>query len=138
MPWIENISYIDALNGNHYNPGPGGILIQLYDPCTQPPKPGWCGWGEIHQFCFLDVNTGPGAITTMQAKQIADILRHAKEADVNVVVHCHAGICRSGAVVEAAVTALGFADTGQWRQPNVLVKRLLLAELAPGADYQEM
>jgi len=47
---------------------------------------------------------------------------------MNVIVHCAAGICRSGAVVEAGVV-LGFDDTQTMRIPNTLVKTSILEQL---------
>ena len=47
---------------------------------------------------------------------------------MNVVVHCHAGVCRSGAVAEVGI-AMGFQDTGVFRAPNLMVKHKLLNAL---------
>jgi predicted protein tyrosine phosphatase len=44
------------------------------------------------------------------------------------VVHCAAGICRSGAVVEVAVM-MGFVDTNMHRIPNSMVKYKLMQQL---------
>lgn len=41
------------------------------------------------------------------------------------MVHCTAGICRSGAVTEVA-EMLGFKYIGNHRQPNILVKKKLI------------
>jgi hypothetical protein len=51
---------------------------------------------------------------------------------MNVVVHCHAGVCRSGAVCEIGVM-LGFVDTEVFRAPNLLVKHRMMKAL--GWDY---
>ena len=53
---------------------------------------------------------------------------------MNVVVHCTAGICRSGAVVEVA-TMMGFADCDNFRQPNLRVKHKMMKVL--GLTYDE-
>jgi predicted protein tyrosine phosphatase len=47
---------------------------------------------------------------------------------MNVVVHCMAGICRSGAVVEVGVM-MGFNDCEKYRQPNLRVKHKLMKQL---------
>jgi hypothetical protein len=47
---------------------------------------------------------------------------------MNVVVHCHAGICRSGAVAEVGVM-MGFADCERFRIPNLLVKHKMMRVL---------
>ena len=65
---------------------------------------------------------------TQQAEEIAKILTDALESNTNIVIHCVAGICRSGAIAEVGVM-LGFQDTEEYRCPNLLVKELLLKEL---------
>lgn len=86
---------------------------------------------KVYQFRFDDVDNPKEfhCISEEQAKEISEILTKAKEENKNVVVHCHAGICRSGAVVEAAVVALGFVDLEHPRIPNTLVKRMILEKL---------
>ena len=72
-------------------------------------------------------------ITSKQAKQIVKLLKHALVNDMPVVVHCHAGLCRSGAVAEVGVM-MGFDDTGKVRFPNKMVKKMLIKELGWGYD----
>jgi hypothetical protein len=55
---------------------------------------------------------------------------------MNVVVHCHAGVCRSGAVCEIGVM-LGFRDTEAFRSPNLLVKHRMMRALGWLYDEQE-
>jgi hypothetical protein len=69
-----------------------------------------------------------------QADELVRLLQHAKDNRMNVVVHCFAGICRSGAVCEVGVM-LGFRDTGRFRQPNLLVKHRMMKAL--GWTYDE-
>ena len=45
---------------------------------------------------------------------------------INVIVHCAAGLSRSGAVCEVGVV-MGFEDIVKWRQPNRMVKNKMLA-----------
>ena len=52
---------------------------------------------------------------------------------MNVVVHCHAGVCRSGAVAEVGIT-MGFEDTGVFRAPNLMVKHKLMKALGMTYD----
>lgn len=128
--WIQNVSLYEAINAHHYDPGENSVLIQIVDPdcdfptCKYPFK-------EVSRFKFLDIEEedSPHSISVKQAKEIAAVLEKAKEKRSNVVVHCHAGICRSGAVAECAIAALGFEDTETYRQPNTLVKRRILAAL---------
>jgi predicted protein tyrosine phosphatase len=149
MPKIQNISKAAAKSGSHFFTGDNSILIQIVDPATEFPVPAQ-KFQEIHQFEFLDVeddgvtNFGDGrmvdmsefAITKDQAKQLVQILQSAKERDMNVVVHCHAGICRSGAVVEVGVM-MGFDDPKVFRSPNLLVKHEMMRALGWTYDSDE-
>ena len=47
---------------------------------------------------------------------------------MNVVVHCHMGVSRSGAVAEVG-TIMGFRDVGKFRVPNLMVKKKLMEQL---------
>jgi rhodanese-related sulfurtransferase len=103
---------------------------------------------ETHQFEFLDIeedgmtNFGDGvmrdmsefAITDAQAAELVRLLQHAMENRMNVVVHCHAGVCRSGAVAEVGVM-MGFRDAEAFRSPNLLVKHKMMRVL--GWTYDE-
>jgi rhodanese-related sulfurtransferase len=55
---------------------------------------------------------------------------------MNVVVHCHAGICRSGAVCEVGVM-MGFTDCERFRAPNLLVKHKMMRVLGWTYDSEE-
>lgn len=59
-------------------------------------------------------------ISDMQAKQIADIIKLAKEKNMDILVHCNKGVSRSGAVVQAAIN-YGFKDANKFRDPNLYV-----------------
>lgn len=123
-PWIENISLFDVRTGNHYDPGAGSVLIQITDPGATAPTPAW-SFHQKHHFEFLDADGGfpdEALISQEQSEKIAKILISARNNNQNVVVHCHAGLCRSGAVSEVAISELGFRDVGRIRMPNVRVK----------------
>jgi predicted protein tyrosine phosphatase len=112
--------------------GVNAMLIQIADPATFFPEPRQ-SFKEIHQFEFLDAEDEDSIdddfkISDTQAEQIVALLKHAMENSMNVVVHCHAGICRSGAVVEVA-TMMGFTATDRYRQPNIRVKTKLMKTL---------
>lgn len=133
MPWIENVSLEDIKKGRHFDAGPNSMLIQILDHDMEFPKP-FHDFKEVHQFKFLDLeetgftNLGTGSWTDMsefiisddQAKDLVHLLKHAFEQRMNVIVHCHAGVCRSGAVCEIG-HLIGFADTDKFRSPNKLV-----------------
>jgi hypothetical protein len=55
---------------------------------------------------------------------------------MDVVVHCVAGVCRSGAVAEVGVM-LGFDDTEVFRSPNLLVKHKMMRKLGWTYDADE-
>ena len=131
-PWIENISREDIARGLHYDAGINSMLIQLTDPdCEHPPA--IFPFKEVRQYKFLDVEDTDiakhkWAITDEQAKSLAEDLRFAYNNHMNVVVHCHMGICRSGAVVECGVM-IGFMDTERFRAPNLMVKHRIMHHL---------
>ena len=141
MPWIQNIALSDVRKGHHIRVGENAMLIQIVDPAMEFPVPGH-KFKEIHQFEFLDIeedgltNNGDGtftdmgefAITDAQAEQLVKLLQHALDERMNVVVHCVAGMCRSGAVVEVGVM-MGFIDPDKLRIPNILVKHKMMRAL---------
>jgi predicted protein tyrosine phosphatase len=127
--WIENVSLDAITKGFHFDPGPNSMLIQIVDPDMNFPVPLF-SFKEIHQFKFLDIEEDDPApnevkITDEQAMELVGLLDRAKDQWMNVIVHCVAGICRSGAVAEIGVI-MGFDDTKVFRMPNMTVKRKML------------
>ena len=138
--WIENVSRDDIRHGRHYDCGENSMLIQISDPPGDHPTPK-CNFKEVHQFDFLDAEDSDGfpeeaKINDEQAAEIACLLQHALDNCMNVVVHCHAGICRSGAVVEVA-SMMGFTPTDRYRQPNLRVKHKMMKALGWTYDSDE-
>jgi predicted protein tyrosine phosphatase len=131
MYYIENVAAIDVQNGNHFDCGENSMLIQIADPAGWFPTPKH-KFKEDYQFEFLDVDAKDDLVeygcSQEQAKELVILLQRALENRMNVVVHCTAGICRSGGVVEVAVI-MGFNDPGKFRLPNYFVKRRMLEEL---------
>lgn len=124
MPFIENVSRANLAEAYHFDPGPNSVLIMIVDPDMSFVKPKY-PFGEIHKFKFLDEEKpGPQSICEAEAEAIADILKAALEKRSNVIVSCVAGLCRSGAVVQAGIN-LGFTDTEVSRSPNLRVKNLI-------------
>jgi len=125
------------------------MLIQIVDPDMEFPQP-LKDFREVHQFKFLDIekdgmtNDGSGtmidmsgfAVTQKDADTLVGLLQKALEKNTNVIVHCHAGICRSGAVAEIGVM-LGFQDTEVFRSPNLLVKHKMMKTLGWAYDENE-
>jgi predicted protein tyrosine phosphatase len=138
-PWIQNVSLADVKKGHHIDAGINSMLIQIVDPALGFPEPKF-NFKEIHQFEFLDLEKDDFAleeemkITDAQADQLVKLLQHALENKMNVVVHCVAGVCRSGAVCEVGVM-MGFRDAEAYRSPNLLVKHKMMKVL--GWTYDE-
>lgn len=141
MPFIQNISRSDCRDGNHATiNSERDVLIQISDPPAMPPQPHY-PFAQVHQFWFddIEVDTGPhgeAGITVRQANEIADILSCALAEGRNVVVNCHAGLCRSGGVA-AAGEAMGFAPGGRRQVPNILVKHRILRALHLIPDHND-
>jgi len=141
MPWIENVAAADVPMRFHHEAGENSMLIQIMDPCpTWWPTPAH-EFKEIHRFEFMDVERNDNwpeeaKITPAQAEEIVRLLKHALENRMNVVVHCMAGLCRSGAVAEVGVM-MGFDDTERFRSPNLMVKHSLMKALGWTYDADE-
>ena len=139
MPWIQNVSLSDIKNGLHINAGENSMLIQICDPGYMFPDPKY-KFKEVHQFEFLDIEEKDFALDEAmrcsyeQAAELVRLLQHALANRMNVIVHCHAGVCRSGAVCEIGVM-MGFDDTEYFRSPNLLVKHRMMKSL--GWTYDE-
>jgi hypothetical protein len=138
MPWIENVAAVDISNRFHHDAGPNSMLISIADPGGWRPDAKH-EFKERHDFEFLDSERNDGdpeesKISDTDAQRLVRLLQHALKNRMNVVVHCTAGICRSGAVCEVGVM-MGFADTERFRSPNLLVKHKMLRAL--GWYYNE-
>lgn len=126
--FIENVSRSDIRTGTHSDAGPNSMLIQISDIISEHPAP-LNAFKEIHQFNFEDIEEDEEwACTDAQAAELASLLRRAMNNQMNVIVHCHAGLCRSGAVVEAGIF-IGFNPPDRLRLPNTLVKNKLFRAL---------
>lgn len=136
--WIENVSMADIHTGYHTDMGGNTMLIRIQDPAT-PFHATKHQFKEVHFFEFLDAEDDAGfedevKISDEQAQQIVFLLQRAMEDGMNVIVHCHAGICRSGAVVEVA-KMMGFTPIDRFRMPNLRVKHKMMKVL--GWTYGE-
>jgi predicted protein tyrosine phosphatase len=139
MPWIQNVALSDIKKGHHIDPGPNNVLIQIVDTGMEFPEPKY-KFNSVHQFQFLDLERDDKCIepemkiNDHQAESLVIILKQALLNRSNVIVHCVAGVCRSGAVCEVGVM-LGFDDTEAFRSPNLLVKHKMMKVL--GLTYDE-
>lgn len=140
MPWIQNVALCDIPKGNHIRVGENSMLIQIVDPAMEFPTPKH-KFKEVHQFEFLDleVNDPWGEefkVTDEQAIELVRLLQHALDNHMDVIVHCVAGVCRSGAVCEVGVM-MGFQDTEDYRSPNLMVKHKMMKALGWAYDENE-
>jgi predicted protein tyrosine phosphatase len=141
MPWIENVAAADVPIRWHHEAGENSMLIQIMDPAS-----GWWptpahDFKETHRFEFLDAEDKDGVpdeakISDEQAAEIVRLLQHALNKKMNVVVHCLAGLCRSGAVAEVGMM-MGFQDCERTRIPNLRVKQKLMKQLGWTYDSNE-
>ena len=136
--WIQNVSLADIKKGHHIDAGPNSMLIQIVDPAMEFPVPQH-QFKSVHQFEFLDAEKNDpfpdeAKITDRQAEQLVVLLQQALANRMNVIVHCHAGVCRSGAVAEVGIM-MGFQDAEAFRSPNLLVKHKMMRVL--GWTYDE-
>jgi predicted protein tyrosine phosphatase len=141
MPWIENVAAADVPMKFHHDAGANSMLIQIMDPAPSWwPTPAH-DFKETHRFEFLDAEKSDifpddAKISDAQAQEIVSLLKHALDNRMNVVVHCMAGICRSGAVTEVGVM-MGFDDTKRFRSPNLMVKHSMMKVLGWTYDANE-
>jgi predicted protein tyrosine phosphatase len=141
MPWIENVAAADIPIGFHHAAGENSMLISIVDPASWRPEAKH-DFKERHNFEFLDVEEKDHVddeamkCSPEQAAELVRLLQHALKNRMNVVVHCYAGVCRSGAVCEVGVM-LGFDDTERFRSPNLLVKHRMMRHLGWTYDADE-
>ena len=143
--WIQNVAAADIPNGFHVAVKENSMLIQIMDPAAGWwPKPKH-QFKEVHQFEFLDAEDRDGfdddfKISDAQAAELVRLLQHALDNNMDVIVHCMAGLCRSGAVCEIGVM-MGFQDTEKFRSPNMRVKHRMMKVLGwtydPNETYNE-
>lgn len=130
MPYIKNHAGYD-LESNGFRVEPNTALIQLLDiGIPYIPKTDYSVFADVSQFYFLDLDEGDDGfneygITKPQAGLLVRTLESHLEKGYNIIVHCTAGINRSGAVTEFGIRHLGFDDTGVHRGANQTVLKYL-------------
>ena len=141
MPWIQNCAADDIPKGFHVAVGENSMLISIVDPASWRPEAKH-QFKERHNFEFLDVEEKDHVddeamkCSHEQAAELVRLLQHALDNRMDVIVHCYAGICRSGAVCEVGVM-MGFNDTERFRAPNLLVKHRMMKHLGWTYDADE-
>jgi len=104
------------------------VVISITEPGRKAKLPK--GWHDMLRLAFQDYDPqrlhpeNAVLFTPTMAARLARFAR--KHRGANILVHCAAGISRSGAVVEALLEALPeYEDRGWMRRPNTHVKVLL-------------
>lgn len=138
MPCIQHVSLADYQQQN-YDLAQVAIRISDSQALFGADHPDQI----IHRFIFADANEGEsGVIVAEQADKIVAILQEAKAKGYDVVVHCVAGISRSGAVAQFAIDYLGFGDYYAiseqkcTRIPNLAVSKALRLAYQGETDYE--
>lgn len=130
-PWIANRPEEFA---RRYAPGLDEVCISITEPGRAEPAPPLPGFLAVLRLEFMDMDPARGYperdkrprvyFTREQARQVADFATTHRGR--NILVHCAAGISRSGAIVEAILQAFPeYEDRGWPRHPNKHVKILL-------------
>lgn len=128
MPYIENLSLSNIVKGIHMNRPNDSILIQIVTPGDDFPKP-WYDFSEVYQFEISDLVNKEffdkdSNFTEKHASQIVKILIDAYNNNKNVVVHCAAGLSRSGAVA-CVGRMLGFELRYNNQIPNLNMLKMM-------------
>lgn len=128
MPFITNVSMSKVVSGSLPQwTNSDTVLIQIQDVDTEKfaNVRRRSRFVSVYGFRFDDTDVGDNVINDSQAHAIGTILKDAFGKGLNVIVHCHAGLCRSGAVTEVGVM-YGFEDIHKNpRIPNTTVKTKL-------------
>lgn len=140
MPFVENVSRDAIVMGIHsvfdYEKD---LLIQITDPDSQFPVP-LKKFKNVVQHTFWDSEEEDGP-THDQAISLATQILMAWRNNQNILVHCQAGLCRSGAVAEAAIM-LGFKEVHTRRWPNrrlgAQLTQILHLPKMTERDYEEV
>jgi predicted protein tyrosine phosphatase len=138
MPFIQNISIADAVAGVHRDPGSNAMLIRILDVEDWDVKAPAHPFKDVRIFRFDDLTAdwadpvkfarrGP---RQQHADDLLMALSEAHERGMNVLVHCRAGVARSGAVSFVGELVFGFEGSGNPRNPNSsLLQMMLLSHL---------
>lgn len=139
MPFVQNVGRQEILDGMFEDPGPNSLLIQICDVGEEHiPAPSVFAKSIRFEFDDVEDANDPASISDAQADSIVKELRQAYANGMNVIVHCYAGIYRSGAVALAA-EYVGFHRVppapGEVHDSNKLVA--LKMGMAMGRTYRQ-
>lgn len=139
MPFVQNVGRQEILDGLYKDPGPNSLLIQICDVGEEHiPVPAIFQKSARFEFDDVEEPNDPASISDAQADLISKELRQAYADGMNVIVHCYAGIYRSGAVALSA-EYIGFERIppapGEVHDSNRLVA--LKIGMAMGRTYRQ-
>lgn len=114
MPKIYNLSKaeVEKISYSTSKPYAGYAILRILDPAVFFKNVTNCGFVAEHRFEFIDATpeeciqyrlSDEYLITEEQATAIAKLLLDWELKGLNIIVHCYAGLCRSGAIVELMV-----------------------------------
>jgi predicted protein tyrosine phosphatase len=123
--FIQNVSLDAVKDGDHKDPTTNSMLISIVDPDKYAPETPY-KFREVHRFKFLDVDPRVSDRRFREDWMVSDedgvgivaALQRASDQNMNVIVHCHAGLYRSGAVVQFALDHMRFKSTSALRRCN--------------------
>lgn len=116
-------------------------MISIYSSNSTPANI-TAPFGKIFPYQFDDIvkfEDGYRRMTFDQATEIAKIIMDAKECGADLWVHCDAGVCRSGAIVEAAKLVGFYHDTevSNEHMPNEFVFKAVRKALGFLHSFEE-
>lgn len=124
-PWVQNIGEGAA---EVFEPTPNDVVVSITEPGREARLRK--GWADMLRLEFQDYDSerkhpaDAVLFTATQAARTSRFLR--KHRDKNIVVHCAAGISRSGGIVDAILHAFPeYEDRGWPRHPNGHVRSLM-------------
>jgi predicted protein tyrosine phosphatase len=132
MPWIANVPEEAARDWVCYEPT---VCISIVEPGRVPPSiydtpPKLSQFMSVLRLYFMDYDSErmhPEDAVMFTLEQAQLITKYVTAfRGYNILVHCAAGVSRSGGIVEAILSAFPeYEDHGWKRFPNGHVKRLL-------------
>jgi predicted protein tyrosine phosphatase len=136
-PWIANVSEAAART---WPVEAGTVCISITEPGSHAPLPPLRGFDDVLRLEFSDFDllrpghvgpSGARRVTARDAQQLAEFANQHRGK--NILVHCAAGISRSGAIVETLLAAFPeYEDRGWSRYPNRHVSACLRRAMGLG------
>ena len=127
----------DAVRYCHKRHDRDAVIISISDPNTMySSAPFKSNNNRVKNICrvyFRDDDRGPQLMTTDDAFKIHSVLKRFDDKDIDIIVHCDAGISRSAGVAAAILKRYTGSDFSIFRnpmyKPNMHCYRMMLNEL---------